>query len=66
VSVFSPDLHTGAVTPQPSKRSRQVEFAKATMNRIGYGLINEKKASVRAEKRGAHVEKSDMKGSMIC
>jgi hypothetical protein len=35
------------------------------MKRIGYKLINEKKASVRAEKHGAHVEKSDMKGSMI-
>jgi hypothetical protein len=35
------------------------------MKRIGYGLISEKKASARAEKRGVYVEKSDMKGYII-
>jgi hypothetical protein len=47
---------------QPNERERQIAFAQNTMNRIGYQLIAEKKAAVRAEKHGAHIEKDDVQG----
>ncbi|EIN14704.1 cytochrome P450 [Punctularia strigosozonata HHB-11173 SS5] len=43
-------------------RDRHVEFSQNTMKRIGYGLISERKAALRAEKQGAYIEKSDVQG----
>ncbi|EIN07525.1 cytochrome P450 [Punctularia strigosozonata HHB-11173 SS5] len=45
-----------------TKRDRQTIYAQSTMKRIGYGLIAERKAALRAEKHGAHVEKADVQG----
>ncbi|EIN14705.1 cytochrome P450 [Punctularia strigosozonata HHB-11173 SS5] len=44
-----------------TRRDRQIAYAQATMKRIGYRLIAEKKAAIRAENHGARVEKSDVR-----
>ncbi|EIN04552.1 cytochrome P450 [Punctularia strigosozonata HHB-11173 SS5] len=46
----------------PTERDRTIEYAQNTMKRIGYALISERKAAIRAEKHGAHVEKGDVQG----
>ncbi|EIN12219.1 hypothetical protein PUNSTDRAFT_130489 [Punctularia strigosozonata HHB-11173 SS5] len=46
----------------PTERDRTIEYAQNTMKCIGYALISERKAAIRAEKHGAHVEKGNVQG----